>query len=112
VAAPTFKLKFTRKAEEQLKALRREGSLDQHRKAVERALGLMETNIRHPSLATHKYDSLKGANGEEVLEAYAENQTPGAWRIFWHYGPDESQGTGKKAKRVPVITIVAITPHP
>lgn len=50
---------------------------------------------------THKYDSLSGPNGEEVFEAYAENNTPGAYRIFWYYGP--SRG---------MITILAITPHP
>ncbi len=70
-------------------------------KAVRKALGLMEVNIRHKSLCTHKYDSLKGTNGEEVFEAYAENKTPGAYRIFWYYGP--SRGW---------ITILAITPHP
>jgi hypothetical protein len=56
---------------------------------------------RHPSLNTHKYSSLQGANGEEIFEAYAENDTAAAYRIFWHYGP------GKK-----IITIIAITPHP
>jgi len=28
--------------------------------------------------------------------------------VFFHYGPDE--GSGKK--RIPILTIVAITPHP
>jgi hypothetical protein len=37
----------------------------------------------------------------EVFEAYAENKTPAAWRIFWYYGPDRKQ-----------ITILTITPHP
>ncbi|NER92738.1 MAG: hypothetical protein F6J86_02575 [Symploca sp. SIO1B1] len=59
------------------------------------------SNLRHPSLQTHKYDTLSGPNGEEVFEAYVENRTPGAFRVFWYYGP--SQG---------VITIIAITPHP
>lgn len=68
---------------------------------VLKTLGLMETNLRHPSLNTHKYESLVGANGEEVLEAYAENKTPAAFRVFWHYGPTRD-----------VVTIVAITPHP
>lgn len=68
---------------------------------VLKTLGLMEINLRHPSLNTHKYESLSGANGEEVFEAYVENQTAAAFRVFWHYGP------GKE-----VITIVAITPHP
>jgi hypothetical protein len=51
---------------------------------------------------------LIGAGGEKVFEAYAQNDTPGAYRIFWHYGPDEVVGK----KRTPVITVVAITPHP
>ena len=62
---------------------------------------MMETNLRHPGLHTHKYDSLTGEHGEDVFEAYAENKTPAAYRIFWHYGP----GKGR-------ITIVAITDHP
>jgi hypothetical protein len=68
---------------------------------VLKTLGLMETNLRHPSLKTHKYESLSGANGEEIFEAYVENKTPAAFRVFWHYGP------GKE-----IITILAITPHP
>jgi hypothetical protein len=47
-------------------------------------------------------------NGEKVFEAYAQNNTPGAYRIFWQYGPDEAKGK----KRIPIIIVVAITPHP
>ena len=61
----------------------------------------MATNLRHPSLKTHKYDTLYGPNEEEVFEAYVENKTPAAFRVFWYYGP----GKG-------VITVIAITPHP
>lgn len=68
---------------------------------VLKTLALMETNLRHPSLNTHKYESLAGANGEEVFEAYVENKTPAAFRVFWYYGPTRE-----------VITILAITPHP
>ena len=77
-------------------------------KQVRKTLGLMETNLRHRSLSTHKYDSVHGPNGEEVFEAYVQNRTPGAYRIFFVYGPDRTEGK----KRVPVLTIVAITPHP
>jgi hypothetical protein len=45
--------------------------------------------------------SLKGPKREKVWEAYAEQNTPGAYRVFWYYGP--SRG---------IITIFAITPHP
>lgn len=61
----------------------------------------MEANPRHPGLNTRKYSSLVGANGEEVFEAYAENKTSAAYRIFWYYGPGKN-----------VITIISITPHP
>jgi hypothetical protein len=75
---------------------------------VRKALSYLELDPHHPSLNTHEFTSLKGANGEKLFEAYAQNNTPGAYRIFWHYGPDETKGR----KRTPVITIVAITPHP
>jgi hypothetical protein len=68
---------------------------------VRKALGYLQINPCHPSLNTHKYTSLQGESGEEVFEAYAENDTPAAYRIFWNYGP------GKK-----IITIIAITAHP
>jgi len=70
-------------------------------KAVRKALGYLELNPRHQSLNTHEYQSFQGSNGEKVFEAYAENNTPAAYRIFWHYGPDKTD-----------ITIIAITPHP
>ena len=75
--------------------------LAKHLKAVRKSLGFLETNPRHPGLQTHKFRSLQGPRGEEVFEAYAEQNTPVAYRIFWHYGP----GKGN-------LTIIAITPHP
>lgn len=58
-------------------------------------------------LQTHEYDSLVACNGERVWEAYAQNKTPGTYRMFFHYGPEV--GFGKR--RVPLLTIIAITPH-
>ena len=51
---------------------------------------------------------LRKLDGEEVFEAYAQNNTPGAYRVFFCYGPDRMDAR----KRVAVLTIVAITPHP
>lgn len=96
-----FKLLFTDEAASQLKALEKDKGLQKRLKAVCKALAYLETNPRHQGLNTHKYSSLRGLNGEEVFEAYAENQTSAAYRIFWHYGPGKT-----------VITIIAITPHP
>ena len=75
---------------------------------VRKTLALLETNLRHLSQNTHAFRSLHGPSGEEVLEAYAQNQTPGAYRLFFMYGPDRVEGK----KRIAVLTIIAITLHP
>ena len=101
-------LHFTSEAQSSLKALETTPSKAGVLKQVRKVLGYLETNPRHPSLNTHQYDSLSGPNGEEVFEAYAQNDAPGAYRVFFMYGPDRKEGK----KRVPGLTIIAITPHP
>lgn len=96
-----FSLKFTLRAEAEFTSLRRNKSMAKRFKAVRKTLGYLETNPRHPGLHTHKYTSLSGPNGEEIFEAYAENKTPAAFRVFWFYGPDKRE-----------ITVIAITAHP
>jgi len=102
------KIKFTPTADEQYSALENAPSKAAVFEQVRKALGYMELDPHHPGLNAHEFTSLVGANGEKVFEAYAQNNTPGAYRIFWHYCPDETKGK----KRRPVITIVAITAHP
>jgi hypothetical protein len=70
---------------------------------VHKTLTLLAANPRHTGLQTHEYRSLPHPYDpkQKVLEAYAQNQTPGAYRIFLCYGPAKRQ-----------ITLVAITPHP
>jgi len=75
------------------------------RQPVQKTLALLETNLRHPSLQTHRFHSLHGSGGEEVFEAYIQNRTPDAYRIFFYYGSDRMEGK----KRIAVLTI---TPHP
>ncbi len=70
-------------------------------KAVRRTLAFMESNLRHPSLNTHEFKSLKGSGGEKIFEAYVQQSTSGAYRVFWHYGPTENQ-----------LTVISIVPHP
>lgn len=96
-----FKLLFTKQAREDLDKLNRDRGLLKRLKSVNKTLAYLETNPKHQSLHTHKYSAIKGLNGEEIFEAYAENHTPAAYRIFWHYGPNKNE-----------ITIIAITPHP
>jgi len=94
-------LVFTKMADLQLIQLENDPSQKRISKDVNKALALMETNLRHPSLNTHEYKSLKGLQGEKVFEAYAQQKTPCAYRILWHYGPERNE-----------LTIVAIIPHP
>jgi hypothetical protein len=96
-----FQLDFTDQAISDLKLPERNPANAKRLKSVRKALGYLQTNPRHPGLNTHKFISLSGPKGEDVFEAYAENQTPGAYRIFWFYGPGKD-----------VITVLAIMPRP
>lgn len=72
-------------------------------KQVEKCVRLLLENPRHPGLQTHEYHSIEHPyeNDGKVFEAYVQNRTPGVYRLFWCYGPDQGD-----------ITIIAITPHP
>lgn len=96
-----FFLLFTEEAIENFNALQNDPSKAKRFKAVKKSLGLLEENPKHPGLQTHEYTSLSRQFGLKIFEAYAENRTPQAYRIFWHNGPDKEN-----------ITIIAITPHP
>ena len=95
-----FSLNFTLKAKESLKNLKESPPLQKRFKAVKKSLEFLQSNPRHKSLETHQYYSLKGPKGEKVFEAYAEQNTPAAYRIFFYYGPSKGE-----------ITIFAIIPH-
>ena len=88
-----------RKQRGKSKSTRAEGLFKQ----VAKTIDLLRTNPRHPSLQTHEFTALDYPFdlSAKVFEAYAQHRTPGAYRVFWCYGPDK--GT---------ITIIAITPHP
>jgi len=94
-------LVFTPQADADLRELENNSSKKKALLAVQKCLGWLETNLRHPSLNTHEFRSLQGPGGEKVFEAYAQQKTPGAYRVFWYYGPEKE-----------MTTIVAITPHP
>jgi hypothetical protein len=81
------------------KATKAEGLFKQIRGCIQKLL----ENPRHPGLNSHKFDGMEHPyeKDQPVFEAYAQNRTPGAYRVFWCYGPARDQ-----------ITIIAITPHP
>ena len=95
-----FKLKFSEQAGLNLAELENNKSKKGILKQVKKVLGFMETNLKHPSLNTHKFDGMSCSLGD-VFETYAQNNTPGAYRIFWAYGPSKGQ-----------IYVLDITPHP
>jgi DNA repair exonuclease SbcCD ATPase subunit len=94
-----FLLAFSKEARDQLTLLSQTDGRKYQK--IFKTLNLMSSNLRHPSLQTHEYNSLSGPNGEKIFESYIENNNPSAWRIFWYYGP------GKQ-----FLTIYNITPHP
>ena len=105
-----FRLKFAPEAEAMLKRLEAAGASEGKRlKKIRKALAHLEQDPRHPGLHSHPYESFPVDRDLKVWDSYVENHTPSAWRIFWRYGPDEA---GEGAQPQPIITILAIGPHP
>ncbi len=81
------------------KSSKQEGLFKQLKKTCQ----LLQQNPRHPGLQTHEYTGIDHPwkKCEKVLEAYVQNHTASAYRLFWCYGPKRAQ-----------ITVIAITQHP
>jgi len=97
--AAAIKTAETRAETGESKSSRQEGLFKQ----VKKTLLLLAGDPRHPGLQTHPYHSLENPFDPKakVFEAYAQQHTPGAYRIFWCYGREKNE-----------ITVLAITPHP
>jgi hypothetical protein len=96
-----YRFKLFPKRQVDFNKIKSDPSLSKRYKAVKKTIELLASNPRHNSLQTHEFTSLKGPQGEKVFEAYAEQSTPAAYRVFWCYGPSKDR-----------ITILAITSHP
>ena len=92
---------WTVQARQQLELWRETRGLQRRYQAAVKVIRFLAADPKHPSLEAHEFSSLKGPGGEKVFEAYAEQATPVAYRIFWCCGPKKDQ-----------ITLIAITPHP
>ena len=96
-----FKILWTNQAEEQFLVLQHQGPSSKLTK-VSKTLEILATHgPKYRSLHSHKYQSIKGPNGEDVWESYVEIKTSSAWRIWWMYGPTAD-----------VITLIMIGKHP
>jgi len=118
MSAP-FKARWTRAATEQFEELQAAAAASAAKRAksskakaskaeglfkqVEKCVRLLLQDPKHPGLHTHQFHSIEHPfeAGGKVFEAYVQNKTPGAYRLFWCYGPKAGE-----------ITILAITPHP
>ena len=98
-----FALVFARRAQEELDHLEDSPRQAGLVKQIKKTLGFLQTNPRHPSLQTHVFHSLEHPYDpdEKVFEAYVQQHTPAAYRLFWCYGPEKGQ-----------LTVIAIAPHP
>lgn len=96
--ADRFRVVLTDEATKTLKYLQKR-DIRRAKKVAAALKRLREHGPAYPSLKSHKVESIKGPFGE-TWESYVENHTPGAWRIFWHHGPD----TG-------IITVFLIREH-
>ena len=98
-----FVLVFTQTAQQELARLERSPRHAALVKQIKKTLGFLQTNPRHPSLQTHVFHSLEHPYqvGGKVFEAYVQQHTPAAYRLYWCYGPQSGD-----------MTIIAITPHP
>lgn len=99
LGAAAAKAASSRAKSQKTKSSKQEGLFKQ----VAKTLDYLRNDPRHPGLETHEYSSLANpySSAHKVFEAYVQNRTPGAYRVFWCYGPKKSQ-----------ITIIAITSHP
>jgi hypothetical protein len=104
----SYQLRFATPAREKLDLLGGSPQYAAKLHKVRRALGLLQINPRRPGLHSHQYENFPGAPKAKVWDSYVENRTPGAWRSWWMYGPDEI----RDAHTVAVITVLDIGPHP
>lgn len=88
-----------------LSTRKQQGKLDRDEekffKKLVKTLGYLAADPRHNSLASHEITELSRKHGNRIFQSYLENNTPGAGRLFWSYGPDKGD-----------ITVLAIEPHP
>lgn len=110
----SFQIRWTSEASEEFQRLQEAASATIRQGLKTKQFGLFQQvegcirklasqGPRHPGLHSHPFSSLMNPlnPAEKVFESYAQNRTPGAYRVFWCYGPEKGQ-----------ITILAITPHP
>jgi len=104
VSAPPYRLKSTAEFDAIIADMnRRPGENRVKLKKIQKTLKLLRDHgPSYPGLHAHPYQSLPPViPGEPVWEVYVENNTPGAWRLFYCHGPDPD-----------TLTLITVGPHP
>ena len=103
-----YQLRFAPAAAETMRRLACGGQATAAKlKKVRKALGMLQTEPTYPGLHSHMYQQFPGLEKGKVWDSYVENRTPGAWRIYWMYGPNEIRDD----MEIAVITVLMIGPH-
>jgi hypothetical protein len=96
-----FVLHLTAEVRDQIRAVSENPAQTGLEFQLKAALTKLVHDPKFKGLNSHKYNSFNERYGKEIWESYVQNNTPGAWRIFWFYGPRKDE-----------ITLVLATPHP
>lgn len=70
-------------------------------KKMAKAIDHLREDPFHPGLKSHEITDLSRRYQRKVFQAYLENNTPAAGRLFWVYGPGQGE-----------ITVIGLEPHP
>ena len=98
-----FRIRFAERADEQMDALQKDKSKKGILKQINKVLGYMETNLKHPSLNTHKFDDIPSPFGGDVFKHMPKIKHLELIEFFGHMDPIN--------KRLPLL-LLHLIPRP
>lgn len=96
----TFELLLSTDAKDQMSKIMDNSARPGLAKQLKKALGHLSRDPNHPGLQSHPMTQFDNLFQAKVFSSYVQNNTPGAHRILWVYGPG-----------VKKITVLAVMPH-
>lgn len=105
-----YQLDRTLEADKTLQELEADKGKKVQLKAVKKALGLLQIDPKYPSLQSSPIKGESCPHNSTLWHSYAQNNTPGVYRIFWCYVP-KPEPTPEIPNPVSRILIIRITPH-
>lgn len=96
-----FKITITKEFKQQITAIKEDPTREGLEFQIKATITKLAHDPKYKGLNSHKFSSLNEKYGCEVWESYVQNNTPGAWRLFWLYGKGKNE-----------ITLLLVIPHP